>query len=268
MVTAVVGGGAIRGPEGTRFGEVRWVAETGSTNSDLLELARSGAPEGVVLVADHQTAGRGRAGRRWVAPPGSSLLVSVLLRPPVGVPYAHHLTAVVAIAASDACAEVAGVRPLLKWPNDLVVDDRKLGGVLAETLVSGGRVTAAVVGLGLNVNWPPELPAEIAGIATALSHLTGREIDRQALLTAFLVRLEEHYGALCEPGGWRAVALNERRLSATLGADVRVELPGGEVVVGRAVELADDGALLVEDRTSGTLRRVAAGDVVRAAKRT
>jgi BirA family biotin operon repressor/biotin-[acetyl-CoA-carboxylase] ligase len=260
MVTAVVGGDAIPELAGTRFSDVRWVAVTGSTNADLLEAARAGAPEGVVLVADHQTAGRGRAGRRWVAPPGSSLLVSVLLRPPAGVPHAHHLTAVVAVAASDACWEATGVRPRLKWPNDLVVDDRKLAGVLAESVAAGGRLDAVVVGLGLNVNWPAALPEELAGTATALNHLTGAAVDRRDLLVRFLVRLDEHYGALCEPGGWRGVVLNERRLSATLGRDVEVELPGGEVVRGRAVEIGDDGTLLVEE--AGALRRVTVGDVV------
>lgn len=260
MVTGVVGGGAIPELAGTRFADLRWVERTGSTNADLLELARAGAPEGIVLVADHQTAGRGRAGRRWVAPPGSSLLVSVLLRPPGTVPHAHHLTAVVAVAASDACWEVAGVRPRLKWPNDLVVDDRKLGGILAESVTAGGRLGAVVVGLGCNLNWPAEMPAELAGTATALNHLTGAEVDRRALLVRFLLRLDEHYGALCEPGGWRGVVLNERRLSATLGREVEVELPGGEVVRGRAVEIGDDGALLVEQGSS--LRRITVGDVV------
>ena len=104
---------------GTRFADVRWVGETGSTNTDALALARDGAPEGVVLVADHQTAGRGRLGRTWEAPPGASLLVSVLLRPPAAV--ADAVTMAAGVAMAEAVAEVAGVDARLKWPNDLVV---------------------------------------------------------------------------------------------------------------------------------------------------
>jgi BirA family biotin operon repressor/biotin-[acetyl-CoA-carboxylase] ligase len=208
---------------GTRFADVRWAAETGSTNADALALAREGAPEGVVVVADHQTAGRGRRDRRWVAPPGGSLLVSVLLRPRSAVAGAVAMAAGVAMV--DAVDEVAGVRAGLKWPNDLVVDtpegDRKLAGLLAEadwpagSTISGGyRAPEAhdravvVVGVGVNVAWPvmaAEPTAgdhaldraldEVAGIATALNW-RGAEVDRVDLLVAFLRRLDERYGRL------------------------------------------------------------------------
>src|SRR4051812_27340870 len=109
----------------------------------------AGAPEGLAAVADHQTAGRGRLGRAWVAPPGASLLLSVLFRPDLAPERLHLTTAAVALAAAEACEAVAGVLPVLKWPNDLLVGDRKLAGVLAES-----RLPAVVVGIGLNVNWP------------------------------------------------------------------------------------------------------------------
>src|SRR3954452_9704987 len=133
---AVPGDPARRALAGTRFGDVRWVDETGSTNADALALARQGAPEGIVLVADHQTAGRGRQGRTWEAPAGASLLTTILLRPPAAV--AGLVTMAVALAASDAVADVAGFEPRLKWPNDLVwpgdgsAPARKLAGILAE----------------------------------------------------------------------------------------------------------------------------------------
>ena len=121
MVTGVPGGRArstlATGP-GRRFADVRWVAETGSTNADAMELARQGEPEGIVLVADHQTAGRGRAGRSWTAPSGAGLLVSVLLRPPVAV--MDLCTMAVGVSAAEAVEAVAGFSPRLKWPNDLV----------------------------------------------------------------------------------------------------------------------------------------------------
>lgn len=170
---------------GTRFGDLRWAAETGSTNSDALALARDGAAEGIVVVADFQAAGRGRRTRSWVAPPGGSLLASVLLRPPA--PVAGAVTMTVAVALAEAVEAVAGVAAGLKWPNDLVVDDRKLAGILAEAdWPAGANVSAGwreppaharvpvVVGTGLNVAWPAVLPpelAEMAGTATALDRL-------------------------------------------------------------------------------------------------
>ena len=153
---------------GTRFGDVRWVAATGSTNADALALARDGAPEGIVVVADHQSAGRGRRDRTWVAPPGGSLLLSVLLRPPARV--AGAVTMAAGVAMAEAVEQVAGVVAGLKWPNDLVVatpdGERKLAGILAEadwpagSSISGGYRAPApteratvVVGVGLNVAW-------------------------------------------------------------------------------------------------------------------
>lgn len=154
---------------GTRFADVRWVATTGSTNTDAMSLARDGAPEGIVVVADHQRAGRGRRNRTWVAPPGGSLLLSVLLRPPARV--AGAVTMAAALAMAEAVERVAAVPARLKWPNDLVVatsaGERKLAGVLAEadwpagSTISGGYRppgprdrTVVVVGIGLNVRWP------------------------------------------------------------------------------------------------------------------
>src|SRR3954451_24780887 len=136
MFTGVAGDRARARLAGTRFADVRWVEETGSTNADALALARDGAPEGIVVVADHQTAARGRQGRTWPAPPGASLLTTILLRPPAAV--AGLVTMVVALAASDAVADVARFAPRLKWPNALVwpgdgtAPDRKLAGILAE----------------------------------------------------------------------------------------------------------------------------------------
>jgi len=166
MVTGMQGDRATSALKATRFTDIRWLPETGSTNADALELAAAGAPEGLVVVADHQTAGRGRLARTWEAPPGASLLVSVLLRPDLEPADAHLAVSAMAIAAAEAVAEVAPLHPVLKWPNDLLVmsgakyDGRKLGGILAEAVIEGDRLGAVVVGLGLNVNWPADLPAE------------------------------------------------------------------------------------------------------------
>jgi BirA family biotin operon repressor/biotin-[acetyl-CoA-carboxylase] ligase len=238
----------------------RWhitrVRETGSTNADLLAMARAGAPFGSVLVADHQTAGRGRLGRRWEAPEGSSLLVSILLPPDLGAQSPaeplQRLTHAVALAAAEACEEVAGVRPELKWPNDLLVGDRKLAGILAETVVDGGRVSAVVVGLGLNVSWPDVVPAELAGLLTALNHEAGRPVDRQAVLDALLAHLADT--------SWDDLAARYRERLGTLGRRVRVDL-GTVELEGVAVAVADDGSLVVE-ADGGSHHVVTAGDVV------
>ena len=154
---------------GTRFGPVRRFAEIDSTNRYLLDEARAGAPEGAVAVADYQSAGRGRLGRRWEAPPGSNLLTSVLLRPALAVDELHLCTVAVALAAAAACEGGRGVVPELKWPNDLMVGGRKLGGILAEALPAGTGATAPMagrrrlagsrsVGLGLNVRLAASRP--------------------------------------------------------------------------------------------------------------
>jgi BirA family transcriptional regulator, biotin operon repressor / biotin---[acetyl-CoA-carboxylase] ligase len=249
--------GALNGEDaGWRVVEV---AETGSTNADLAALAEQGERPGLVLVAGHQTAGRGRLGRSWSAPPGASLLVSALLGLPAEAPV-HGATWAVGLAAQDACEAVAGVRPELKWPNDLMVAERKLAGILAEAVVRQGQVVGVVVGMGLNVTWPDpdELPGDLADRVVALNHLTGAPVDRAALLRGYLrelgvyVHLWEHAPA--------ALWLAYRHGLGTLGREVRVEL-AGETFSGRAVDLDHDGALVVEV-AGGARRTVRAGDVV------
>ena len=262
---------------GTRFADVRWAATTESTNADALALARDGAPEGIVVVADHQRAGRGRRDRTWVAPPGGSLLLSALLRPPARV--AGAVTMAAALATAEAVERVAGVSARLKWPNDLVVatpeGERKLAGILAEadwpagSAISGGyRPPAAhdrmvlVVGIGLNVRWPaPDAAAdlaEVAGLATALNWL-GAHADRVDLLVAFLRRLGERYASLVAAGAGDLLD-DWRRRSATLGRRVRVDL-GADDIEGTAVDVTDEGHLVVEALDGGR-RTLAVGDVV------
>jgi len=246
---------------------VRRFAEIDSTNRYLLDEARAGAPEGVVVVADHQTAGRGRLGRSWTAPVGSSLLVSVLLRPTLPPARMHLVTAAMALAAGDACEALSGLRPALKWPNDLLIEEAKLAGILAEA-----DLPAVVVGLGLNLTWPPSgsqndietmssrLPeagsgeAATAG-AVSLSHAAGRSVDASALLD----RLLEGLGRLV--ADWDSVSELYRSACVTLGRRVQVTLGGeGESITGRAVGVDGDGALCVD--TGGGVRVVSAAEVV------
>ena len=208
----------------SRFSDVRWFPEVDSTNRVAVELARAGAPDGVVVGADHQTAGRGRRGRTWESSPGSGLLVSVVLRPAPAL-----VTLAAGVAAAEACEAVAGVPVRLKWPNDVLLGDRKMGGILSEQ-VDG----AAVVGLGLNLTWAPEGAARL-----------GADVDRDTVLAAYLAALDT-------PGD---VLARYRTRCATLGRRVRVELPG-ETVQGMATAVDDEGRLVVDGRT------ITVGDVV------
>ena len=240
----------------TRFAEVRWFEDIGSTNDWVMDQARKGAPEGLVAVADHQTEGRGRRDRRWVAPPGSSLLFSVLLRPALDPSQLHLTAAAVGLSASAACLELSGVEPALKWPNDLLVDDRKVAGILSESLLaSEGTNPAVVVGTGINVNWPPVLPADLAHLATALNREAGRQIDRSELLVSILENLDDYLD------DWAAVAQDYRSRCATVGRDVRVDLGERGTLEGIATGVTAEGLLEVEDR-KGRPHTIAVGDVV------
>jgi BirA family biotin operon repressor/biotin-[acetyl-CoA-carboxylase] ligase len=248
------------------------VAETGSTNEDLVAAARAGAAEGSVLVAERQTNGRGRLGRRWVSEPGAALTFSVLLRPS-SVPAVRRswlplLTGVAVVAGLRA---QTGVEASLKWPNDVLARARagsagKLAGILAEQAGD-----AIVVGVGLNVLPPPvtgpDLPAlpDSALPPASVSHLSGEPVDRAGLLAEILRELEDWYlrwtrgGA---PGDAAACGLRAAYLGAcsTLGREVRVELPGGTVLTGRASDVDDTGRLLVTG--PGGVQPVSAGDVI------
>ena len=224
---------------GTRFAGARWVSQVSSTNDEVAALARAGAPEGATVVTDWQSAGRGRRGRRWEAPPGSSLLVSVLLRPAPA--HANGALMAAGLAALEACARAADVDARLKWPNDVVAPAGKLGGILSEL-----HAGAVVVGLGLNVGWQGPLPQG----ATCLAALAGRPVDRPALLVAYLVALDR----LCDEAP-AAVLAAWRAACSTIGRAVRVELPD-RTVEGMATGVTDDGRLVVDGVT------VSAGDVV------
>lgn len=251
---------------GTRFADLRWVAETGSTNADVRELlaGRASGGQPVVLVADHQTAGRGRLERSWEAPPGTSVLMTIGL-PADGLVARRRTLLTTALALS-----VTEVRPELtiKWPNDLVVPApagdplgyRKLGGILAEVhhLDSAGQW--ALLGIGLNVNWP-EIPTELQGSATSLNQVVGAEVDREELVAGILRSFDQVWLPVLErPEPPRDLHLAYRSRSATLGRQVRVELPDGQIL-GVATDVDDDGALVLTD-DSGTTRTVTVGDVV------
>jgi BirA family biotin operon repressor/biotin-[acetyl-CoA-carboxylase] ligase len=246
-----------------------------STNELARAAARRGAPEGLAIVADEQTAGRGRLGRRWHSPPGVNLHCSVLLRPEMPARLAPQLTLLGGVAvAVSALAE--GLVPTLKWPNDLLLDDRKAAGVLAELEVApGGRVGFVVLGLGVNLNLvPADLPPEVAAGATSFAACLGRPVDRAVVARRLLEALDawldryrrDGFGPVCE--AWsRLGALAGRRLAVAIGgpAPGAPEGTGGgaeggqEIVEGVARGLGDDGALLLD--TPAGLRAILSGEV-------
>lgn len=241
-------------PHGSgRLGPVRHLAEIDSTNCYALDAARAGEPAGLVVVADHQSAGRGRLGRTWEAPAGASLLMSVLLRPTIRLEAMHLLTMAAGLAMADAVEAVAGFAPTIKWPNDLLVGDRKLAGMLTEAEVTDGTVTAVVVGIGVNVQWT-DFPPEIAETATACNLVAGRTVSRDDLLVAFIEGYDARLADL------DAVPEDYRARLGTLGQRVRIELADG-AFEGLAVGVADDGSLEVR-LDDGATRIVTAGDVV------
>ena len=251
----------------------RLLGTTASTNADALAAAAEGAGAGLVVVAEEQTAGRGRLDRRWTAPPSSSLLVSVLLRPPASLPVRTWgwLPLLAGLAAAGAVQETAGVDARLKWPNDVVVDGpgwlgdpgpRKLAGLLVEA--AGGAV---VVGLGLNVDLDPhELPTPQATslvLEAQRGPAGGRVPAREDLLAVVLAGLGRRFEAFAAAGGDADRSGLRDAYSArclTLGRRVHATLPGGQVVEGVASGLAAEGSLVVE--TAAGPRTVPAGDVV------
>lgn len=231
--------------------------EIGSTSDEARRLARAGAPEGTLVVADYQSSGRGRLERRWEAPAGSSLLLSLVFRPHLAAHQVQRLTMICGLAATDAIWAETGLQVGLKWPNDLVIGGAKLGGILTEIELEGNEVTHAVVGIGLNVNLDPgQLPENLLVAATSLSQVLGREVPRLPLLRILLESIEGRYKAL--QAGQLPQAEWTARL-ATLGQRVTISAMGTRVE-GVAEGVDDDGALLV--RTSdGRLEIVVAGDV-------
>lgn len=239
------------------WNELQVVQETTSTNADVAEATRAGAPEGLVVVAEVQTAGRGRAGRHWNAPLRSGLAVSVLLRPPVATRASWGwLPLLAGVAVVESVSRLSGLPLGLKWPNDVLIDDRKLAGLLAEVVED-----AVVLGMGLNVTLRPEerpVPA-----ATSLQIEGSATIDREPVLRAVLRDLALRYRSFLDYGGDAdAAGLHAayRSASASLGQQVRVSLPGGRVVLGEVLDVDKAGRLLV--RTGDGVEAFAAGDVV------
>lgn len=224
-----------------------------STNRIARRLAAQGAPDGTVVVAGHQSAGRGRLDRQWFAPPGSSILCSVVLYPAVEPERLFRLTMAASVAVVDALQAAAGIAAGIKWPNDIYAAGKKLCGILTEIDCGDGAVRSAIVGIGLNVNWSPRGTA-LDGQATSVADLAGRHIHLEIILLELLRQLDGRYNRLADSGlvtDWQSRCVH-------LGKTVRV-VSGSDVVQGVARGITQTGSLLLE--TPDGLKDIICGDV-------
>lgn len=222
---------------------------TASTNQTALRLAEQGAPEWTVVTAGHQTAGRGRLGRAWVDRPGQALMFSVVLRPSLEPELASLLSLLAGASMAEAAHDVGAGGAVCKWPNDLLLEDRKVGGILAEARSSGDRIEHVVVGIGVNLGEPPGRVARAGALG---------DVDGPRLLERFLGRFRAGY----RPGrvGFASSVLDAYRpVCSTLGRTVRARTTGGEEVEGRAVDLDPSGGLVLD--VEGTPRTVTFGEI-------
>ena len=235
---------------------VHFARETDSTNLWIKRLAKEGAPEGTLALAEFQSAGRGRLGRSWEVPEGTSVMMSILLRPKFEPQYAPMLTLVMGMAVAKAVKKL-GFDVSIKWPNDVVVSHKKICGILTEMGVRDGKIDYAVIGVGINVNIR-EFPEEMADKATSLYLESGREFDRSQIPGLVMEAFEEYYekfAATCDLSG-----LKEEYESILANYNQPVRVLAKEPYEGVARGITDGGELLVE-KTDGTIVAVSAGEV-------
>ena len=239
-------------------GNIYYLNTIDSTNTRAKEMAAQGAPHGTVLIADSQTGGRGRMGRSFHSPAGCGIYLSMILRPGCPAKELLPLTCATAVAAADGIQTATGLRPGIKWTNDLVVGKKKIGGILTELSLDGnGNVEYAVIGIGINCNQSADdFPAEIQSIATSLRMCTGNAIDRAAVIAQILVALQKISEKLQTP---TAILDHYRADCITIGQEISL-VRGDEVRHGKALDVDNEGALVVEF-DDGTTQAVQSGEV-------
>ncbi|MGH7855084.1 MAG: biotin--[acetyl-CoA-carboxylase] ligase [Candidatus Binatia bacterium] len=234
--------------------------EIGSTNTHARELAERGAGEGEIVIAESQTQGRGRLGRRWESPPFTNLYLSFILRPKLPPRHAPQITLTAAVALVETVGSFLPRYPAIKWPNDILFDGKKLAGILTEAACDAERVAYVILGIGLNLNYRVDaMPEELRQRATSMADLTATKVSRESVLVRLIQDLDRCYGEL-EEAGFDALRPRWEAYFALRGRRVRVEL-GDQTVIGRAQGIDREGALIVDDE-QGQRRTIVAGDVV------
>lgn len=233
--------------------------KVGSTNTIAAELAEKGAAEGVVVLADSQEKGKGRLGRTWVSPPGVNIYMSIITRPAIDPKDVTLLTITAVVGCTIALRRLTGINVTIKWPNDLIISYKKLGGILTEMKTDPDGKISAIIGIGINVNIDMDVfPPDVRKIATSVKNETGIPYSRTEIIAEILNEIDKWYRIL--KGRGKKLLLSEwQRLTSTLGREVKVTV-GKETFTGLAESLDDKGMLILR-LPSGELKRISAGDL-------
>lgn len=231
-----------------------------STNSHAHKLAKEGAKEGTVVLSESQSRGKGRLGRSWFSPSGTNIYLSVILRPQMPASQITLLTFAAAIAVAKAIRDITGLDADIKWPNDILIKGKKVAGILSEMDAKSDTIRFVVIGIGINVNLEKkDIPLELMDKATSIKIESNSTIDRMNLICRVLENLEKWYN-LFERNGANDIIKEWKSLAITIGRDVKVQ-SGNSFVEGRAVDIDENGALLIKDR-NGVIQKVLSGDVI------
>jgi len=238
--------------------EVLYYQKTESTNMIAKNLATDGAREGTVVITDEQTKGRGRLNRTWLSPANKNILMSVIFRPELEVSKIFSLTMLTSLAVVNGIKETTGLRSLIKWPNDIFIKDKKVGGILTEFNADHNRVNFSIVGIGLNVNFNPLLYPEIKDTATSLSVHLGGKISRVRLVQSILRHIDKAYNTLNNGNGFQ-IYKEWKACSLIIGRRVKI-VSSGKIEEGIAESLHEDGRLTLKCE-DGTQKEILNGDV-------
>ena len=232
------------------------LTETPSTNTLGLTLATSGEPHGTVILAEHQTAGKGRWGRSWISPPNKNIYCSLIVKDPRLQPHLTWVPLVTGLALSEAIQRACSITTSLKWPNDLLIRHKKLGGILCESTSRGTTPVALIVGFGVNVNASlDDFPAGLQAASTSLLQESGRPCNRNTLLACMFNQLEKWYDQLAS-NDIKGVHAAYEAVCSTLGSDVRCTLTGSREIHGRATAIGKDGSLQVTPFDQGAKKPI------------
>lgn len=251
----------LRGLKTEVFGKEHYfyLKEIDSTNNYAKKLAAQGYPEGTLVIAERQTAGRGRRGRQWHSEPGQAIFMSLILRPVLPIKELSRITLFIAVAVVDTL-ERFGIKSGIKWPNDVLINGRKIAGILTEAVTDMDGIEYIVTGIGLNVNNRiADFPEEFRGIATTMREEAGHSISRVEVLQEFLWQLERGYRQMIS-GGFGGILAKVRSLSLVIGRDIKIDSVNG-ITTGRAIDIDNNGFLMVRD-SEGNIHNVMSGEIL------